>query len=139
MSQYQMAENRNDWDLRGRRRVAHDTELMVVSVQRWRDKPTARSVANPSRPQPSSEPLVAQQRQPGLPTAMNKRRMSMFDFDCEVQERAEEFALSEYGCELQFLLEGIQAELSAKAAQHICENSVGDYGVQLTYRDRRMC
>ncbi|KKK52886.1 hypothetical protein LCGC14_3100360, partial [marine sediment metagenome] len=43
----------------------------------------------------------------------------MFDFDCTVQERAEEFALSEYGCELQFLLEGIQAELSAKAAQHI--------------------
>ena len=58
----------------------------------------------------------------------------MFDFDCAVQERAEEFALSEYGCELQFLLEGIQAELSAKAAQHICENSVGDYGVQLSPR-----
>ena len=53
----------------------------------------------------------------------------MFDFDCIIQERTEEFALSKYGCELQFLREVIQADLWAEAAQHVCERSMEDYGV----------
>ena len=53
----------------------------------------------------------------------------MFDFDCIVQERAEEFALNQYNCRLEWLRGDIQAELCAEAAQHVCENAVGDYGV----------
>ena len=53
----------------------------------------------------------------------------MMDFDSIVQERAEEFALNQYNCRLEWLREDIQAELCSEAAHHVCENAMGDYGV----------
>ncbi len=53
----------------------------------------------------------------------------MKDFDSIVQERAEEFALNQYNCELESLREDIQTALCAEAAQHVCESAMEDYGV----------
>ncbi|KKM63574.1 hypothetical protein LCGC14_1510190 [marine sediment metagenome] len=50
----------------------------------------------------------------------------MSDFDCVVQEQAEEFARARYGCRLELLRDEIQTELCSEAADYICENTIGE-------------